>query len=69
MDAHTMGYDTIMLKDGCATDSPDYAQKAAEYNMCRNWGFLSSCQALAQAADVTQSADPPQAMDLKPKHP
>ncbi|KAF1954375.1 isochorismatase family protein [Byssothecium circinans] len=45
------GFDTIMLKDACATDSPEYAQEAAEYKLCRNWGFLSSCKALAKAAE------------------
>jgi nicotinamidase-related amidase len=53
-DAHARGFDTIMLKDGCATDSPAYTQEAAEYNMCRNWGFLSSCKALAKAAHMAK---------------
>lgn len=53
-DAHSQGYDTILLEDGCATDSPEYAQRSAEYNCCRNWGFLSSCQALAEAALATR---------------
>jgi nicotinamidase-related amidase len=51
-DAHAQGFDTILLKDGCATDSPGYAQQSAEFNCCRNWGFLSTCSALAQAAFV-----------------
>jgi nicotinamidase-related amidase len=57
-DAHARGFGTIFLKDACATDSPGYAQEAAEYNMCRNWGLLSSCKALATAADIerTESA-------------
>ncbi|TVY81387.1 Peroxyureidoacrylate/ureidoacrylate amidohydrolase [Lachnellula suecica] len=49
-DAHSKSFDTILLKDGCATDSPQYAQQSAEYNCCRNWGFLSSCRALARGA-------------------
>lgn len=49
-DAHAKGFDTILLKDACATDSPGYAQQSAEYNCCRNWGFLSSCRALNEAA-------------------
>ena len=53
-DAHSAGFDTIMLKDGCATDSPDYARQSAEFNCCRNLGFLSTCQALAQAASNVQ---------------
>jgi len=49
-DAHAGGFDTILLKDGCATDSPPYAQLSAEYNCCRNWGFVSTCRALGSAA-------------------
>ena len=49
-DAHSAGFDTVLLKDGCASDSPDYARQSAEFNCCRNWGFLSTCEALAQAA-------------------
>ena len=51
-DAHARGFDTIMLRDGCATDSPDYAQQSFEYNNVRNWGFLTSCKALAKAAGL-----------------
>jgi nicotinamidase-related amidase len=49
-DAHSRGFDTILLKDGCATDSPRYTQQSAEFNCSRNWGFLSTCEALATAA-------------------
>ena len=55
MDAHSRGFDTILLKDGCATDSPRYAQQSAEFNCCRNLGFLSTCEALAKA---TGRSDP-----------
>ena len=48
-DAHAQGYDTIFLKDGCATDSSAYAQQNAEFNCLKNWGFLSTCRALAEA--------------------
>lgn len=51
-DAHHRGFDTIMLKDACATDSPDHAQRSAEFNCCVNWGFLSSCKALAVGAGL-----------------
>ncbi len=54
-DAHSGGFDTILLKDGCATDSPTYAQRSAEFNCCRNWGFLSTCEALATAATTLSS--------------
>ncbi|KAF2448137.1 Isochorismatase hydrolase [Karstenula rhodostoma CBS 690.94] len=42
-DAHARGFDTILLRDGCATDSPIYTQQNAEWNCCMAWGFLSSC--------------------------
>jgi nicotinamidase-related amidase len=51
-DAHSKGFDTVLLRDGCATDSPRYAQQSAEFNCCRNWGFLSTCKALAKAASL-----------------
>lgn len=51
-DAHAKRFDTIMLKDGCATDSPGYTQEAHEYNTIRNWGFLTGCRALAKAAGL-----------------
>ncbi|KAI1408045.1 Isochorismatase hydrolase [Hypoxylon sp. FL1857] len=50
-DAHSRGFDTIMLRDACATDSPNYAQQSAEFNCCINWGFLSTSKCLAKAAD------------------
>ena len=52
-DAHARGYDTIMLKDGCATDSLPYAKASYEFNCAHSWGFLSSCKALAKAADLS----------------
>ncbi|KAL7892243.1 isochorismatase family protein [Trichoderma sp. SZMC 28014] len=50
-DAHHRGFDTIMLQDACATNSPTFAQDSAVYNCRRAYGFLSSCEALAAAAD------------------
>lgn len=52
-DAHARGFDTILLRDACATDSPPYAQHSALYNCCRNWGFLSSCTALAESTGLS----------------
>ncbi|KAI1420537.1 isochorismatase family protein [Xylaria sp. FL1777] len=51
-DAHAQGFDTIMLKDGCGTDSPPYAKASYEFNCARPWGFLTSCKALAKAAHL-----------------
>ncbi|KAL9095145.1 MAG: hypothetical protein Q9163_006531 [Psora crenata] len=51
-DAHAQGFDTIMLKDGCGTDSLPYAKLTYEFNCARCWGFLTSCKALAKAAKL-----------------
>lgn len=45
-DACNLGFDTILLKDGCGTTSPEYATKMVEFNCRKSWGFVSSCQAL-----------------------
>lgn len=47
--AQMKGFDTILLNDGCVTDSPAFAQQGGEYQFARIWGFLSSCKALAEA--------------------
>ena len=46
--AQMKGFDTILLNDGCVTDSPAFAQQACEYQFTHIWGFLSSCKALAE---------------------
>jgi nicotinamidase-related amidase len=56
-DAHSRGFDTILLRDGCATRSPRYAQQSAELNCCQAWGFLSSCRALAKAANLKTNSE------------
>jgi len=54
-DACNMGFDTILLKDGCGTSSPEYATKMVEYNCRRSWGFVSSCKALAEGVESMKS--------------
>ncbi|KAH6649415.1 isochorismatase family protein [Chaetomium tenue] len=51
-DAYLKGFDTILLKDGCATDSPSYAQWSVEHNCLVSWGFLSTCKDFATAAGL-----------------
>lgn len=48
--AQMKGFDTVLLNDGCVTDSPAVAQQACEYQFGKIWGFMSSCKALAEAA-------------------
>jgi nicotinamidase-related amidase len=50
-DACNSGFDTILLKGGCGTISPNYAKKMVEYNCRKSWGFVSSCQALAEGVE------------------
>ena len=45
-DACNMGFDTVLLKDGCGTNSPEYATEMVELNCRKSWGFVSSCQGL-----------------------
>ena len=49
-DASNKGFDTVLLKDGCGTMSPDYAKQMVLLNCQKSWGFVSSCAALAQGA-------------------
>lgn len=51
-DANAQSFDTIMLKDGCGTDSLPYAKATYEFNCVRAWGLLTSCKALAKAAGL-----------------
>lgn len=51
-DGHAQGFDTIMLKDGCGTDSLPYAKATYEFNCTQCWGFLTSCKALAKSAGL-----------------
>lgn len=51
-EAYLNGFNTVMLKDGCTTNSPEYAQLSCEFNSMRSWGFLSSCKDLAEAVGI-----------------
>lgn len=47
-DAAAMGFDCVLMRDGCATGSPDYARKAVEFNCRKNWGFVAELGGLLQ---------------------
>lgn len=49
-DAMYKGWDCILLRDGCATYSPDYARQTSEFNCEKTWGFVSTCGQLAKGA-------------------
>ncbi|USW52764.1 Putative isochorismatase [Septoria linicola] len=46
-DSYSKGYDCVLLSDGAATNSPEYAQKCYEYNSANGYGFVTSCEKLA----------------------
>ncbi|KAK0667267.1 Isochorismatase-like protein [Cercophora samala] len=56
-DAYLKGFDTILLKDGCATSSPWFARWGVEFNCLISWGFLSSCKDFAEGAGVDVDED------------
>lgn len=47
-DAFSKGYDCVLLSDGCGTSSPEFAQKAWEFNAANTFGFCMSCEELAK---------------------
>nr|RBR00957.1 hypothetical protein FVER53263_20338 [Fusarium verticillioides] len=51
-DAYTKGWDCLMLSDACATTSPEFAKKCTEYNCEEGWGFVLSCEDLADGVDA-----------------
>ena len=48
-DAFSRGYDCVMLKDGCGTTSPSFAQEAWEFNVENTFGFVATCEDLWKA--------------------
>ena len=55
-DAYAQGYDCLLLSDGSATTSPDFAQQSIEFNTANVWGFVLNCEALARGVDNMQTA-------------
>ena len=53
-DAFTKGWDCLLLSDGCATTSPDFARQSIEYNCEVGWGFVLTCKDLAKGVDNMQ---------------
>ena len=46
-DACFLGYDVILLRDGCGTTSPGDAAAQVDYNVEGGWGFVGDCQGFA----------------------
>ncbi|KIV99380.1 uncharacterized protein PV09_08925 [Verruconis gallopava] len=57
MDAFSLGYNCILLKDGCGTTSPQYAHDAWEFNCENSFGFVTTCQSLWEAVSHQLSRD------------
>ncbi|KAF2714677.1 Isochorismatase hydrolase [Pleomassaria siparia CBS 279.74] len=55
MDAFSKGYDCVLLSDGCGTTSPDFAQKAWEYNVANTFGFCTTCVEFAKGVEVMKT--------------
>ncbi|KAF7715442.1 Uncharacterized protein PECH_007136 [Penicillium ucsense] len=49
-DAFSKGYDCILLRDGVGTGTPYGASTVWEYNSMNCWGFVTTCDALADAS-------------------
>jgi nicotinamidase-related amidase len=54
-DAFTKGWDCLLLSDGCATSSPEFAEQCIEFNCEEGWGFVLSCEDLAKGVDSMQA--------------
>ncbi|KAF2030706.1 Isochorismatase hydrolase [Setomelanomma holmii] len=50
-DAFSKGYDCVLLSDGCGTSSPDYAQRAWEFNASNTFGFGTSCEQFVEGVE------------------
>ncbi|KAI0869428.1 Isochorismatase-like protein [Hypoxylon argillaceum] len=55
-DAYTKGWDCLLLSDGTATTSPSFAQQSIEYNCDGGWGFVLTCEQLADGVRNMQKA-------------
>ena len=51
LDAFHEGFDIILLSDGAATTSPEFATRCIQWNCELGWGFLVSCEELHRAVE------------------
>ena len=54
-DACAKGWDCLSLSDGCGTTSPEFATKCTEFNCENGWGFVLTCQQLADGVENMQT--------------
>ncbi|MCJ1349273.1 hypothetical protein MMC31_007509 [Peltigera leucophlebia] len=58
-DAFTKGWDCLLLSDGCATTSPDFARQCINFDTNEGWGFVLSYEGLAKGIDCMQREPSP----------
>jgi nicotinamidase-related amidase len=46
-DAYQKGWDVLLLSDGAATNSPEFATQMVHFNCENGWGFVLTCEQLA----------------------
>jgi hypothetical protein len=46
-----MGWDCVLLRDGCGTTSPEFARECVEFNAARTWGFVTDCGSLEKGVE------------------
>ncbi|CAF1009468.1 unnamed protein product [Rotaria sordida] len=52
-DAFSKGFDCILLRDGCGTTSPPFAQQCIEYNCERVDGFIMTTEAFVKGIEAS----------------
>lgn len=50
-DAFSIGYDVVLLRDGCGTTSPGFAREMVEWNCAKTWGFVVECAGLGEGVE------------------
>ncbi|KAI8942239.1 hypothetical protein NX059_000322 [Plenodomus lindquistii] len=50
-DAFSKGFDCVLLRNGCGTSSPAFAQEAWEWNVANTFGFVVNCEDLAKGVE------------------
>ncbi|KAF2107208.1 Isochorismatase-like protein [Lophiotrema nucula] len=54
-DSFSKGYDCVLLRDGCGTTSPEFAQQCFEFNAAKTFGFCLSCEEFAKGVDGSKA--------------
>lgn len=56
-DAFSLGFDSILLEDGCGTSSPKYAHDGVVFNAENTYGFVMKCQSFAEDVNANLQED------------